>query len=186
MRRLEAHIIGWLRCLAWAQPNQFPACRRYACQSTEKPCRNGLRRGFSQDIPQVEAGVTTYGASFRWGRYRLARPTTALPTASESPVVGGGGTRQAEPLSGPVTVAAMNGPCHGRNDGDVTAPPMALRRPRATCTRCDAAPTFPRGGVPHSPPRFAGAVFFLGLLYQRPIPLRQPTGLTMPPRLGDN
>ena len=25
-------------------------------------------------------------------------------------------------------------------------------------------PTFPRGGVPHSPPRFAGAVFFLGLL----------------------
>ena len=116
----------------------------------------------------------------------VPRTTATLPLLLKKtpPSVSGGSTRQAEPSSGPVTVSAMNGPCHGRNDGDVTAPPMALRRPRAT--RFDAAPTFPRGGVPHSPPRFAGAVFFLGLLYQRPIPLRQQTGLTMPPRLGNN
>ncbi len=87
-------------------------------------------------------------------------------------------------MFGPVTVAAMNGLCHGRNDGDVTAPPMALGRRGAT--RCKATPTFPRGGVRHSPPRFAGAVFFLGLLYHCPIALRQPTGLTMTPRRGDN
>ena len=39
--------------------------------------------------------------------------------------------------------------------------------------------TFPPGGVHHSRPRFAGAVFFR--LHRRSIPLRQPTGLTMLP-----